>query len=424
MRARWHGPRWAVIVLVLIGVAAGLAGISLLPVVSHAAAQARVLPVTDPTALPRLQFDDLKYLGAFRLPAVEANGDSFSFGGGPLAFNPARRTLFAGTRGGKVAEITIPTPVASADIASLPFAEIVQPFADPTEGRMADVGNEAGLAGLLVYHDRLYGTGLIYYDANNTQRVSHFGRPLTLAQSGAGPMQRVGETGRSGYVAGYLALVPPEWQSRLGGVALTGQCCVPIITRTSWGPAAFVWNPAELAQATPLNATPLVYYDSEHPTLGGFEDSGPMYGGTTLVAGLAVINGTRTALFVGSNGRGPFCYGNGTADKALANTVGPDGAKYCYDPATSDKGQHAYPYDYQVWAYDLADWAEVRAGRKRPWDVKPYAVWPFELPIPEPTTRIIGVAFDPERRQLFVSQRLADRDGYAFRALIHVFRIV
>lgn len=401
--------------------AAGLLPAVTLPLVTAAAPQIKVRPITDPTNLPRIAaLADLKYAGAFRLPAVELNGDSFSAGGGPIAFNPERGTLYVGARSGRVAEVTVPEPANSADIAALPFGEIVQPFADPSGDQMKDVG-EAGLAGLLVFGNRLYGTGLIYYDANNTQTVSHFVRPLVLAAPGVGKVRRVGEKGKSGYVAGYMAAVPPEWQTRLGAPAITGQCCVPIISRTSWGPAAFAWNPGELDRGRDVDATPLLFYDSAHPTLGPFEGSGPAFGGTTLVAGVALIPGTRTALFVGSNGTGPFCYGNGTGDRSLVDTVGPDGARYCFDPSSSDKGQHAYPYHYQMWAYDLNDWAEVRAGRRDPWEVKPYAVWTFELPTPEPATRIVGVTYDPERRRLFISQRYADRDGYAYRALIHVY---
>ena len=399
-----------------------LVGALLLPAASQAASQTRVAPITDPTQLPRLRFEDLKYAGAFRLPAVEVDGDSFSAGGGPLAFNPERGTLYVASRVGKVAEISIPSPINSGDISALPFAEFVQPFADPAEGGIGDVGAEAALAGLLVFRQRLYGTGLIYYDANNTQTVSHFSRPLALKVRGAGVMQRVGEKGKSGFVAGYMAEVPPEWQTRLGGPAITGQCCVPIISRTSWGPAAFAWDPAALGQGKSVDALPLVYYDSNHPTLGPFDGSSPTFGGTTMIAGVAVIAGTRTAVFIGSNGTGPFCYGNGTSDKSLVDTTGPDGAKYCYDPSTSDKGQHAYPYHYQMWAYDLNDWAAVRAGRREPWEVKPYGVWTFELPVPEPATRIAGVTYDLQGRRLFVSQRHADRDGYAYRALIHVYQ--
>jgi hypothetical protein len=393
----------------------------IVPVVSQAEAQRpRILPITDPTRLPRLEFQDLKYAGAFRLPAGEVNDDSFSAGGGPIAFNAERRTLFVGSRRGRVAEISIPSPVNSSEIDAMPFAEYVQPFADPSEGRMSEVG-EANLAGLLVFDGRLYGTGLIYYDANNTQSISHFARPLALSAKGAGPIRRVGEKGKSGFVAGYMADVPPEWQTALGGPALTGQCCVPIISRTSWGPAAFAWNPADLDRGKDADAIPLVYYDSSHQTLGPFEGSGRAFGATTTIAGLALVAGTRSAIFVGSNGTGPLCYGNGTSDRSLHGKKGDDGATFCYDPSTSDKGQHAYPYNYQMWAYDLNDWAAVRRGKLDPWDVKPYGVWPFELPVAEPTVRIAGVAYDREGRRLFISQRQADRDGFAYRALIHVY---
>jgi len=370
-----------------------------------------------------LTIDELGYVGAFRLPAGEANGEGFSFAGGPLAFNPHGNTLFAAARSGKIAEISVPDPVNSADISALPFAKFVQPFADPTDGQMPAVGEGANLAGLLVLKQRLLGTGLIYYDANNTQDVSHFSRALTLSSKSATRFRRIGEKGRAGFVAGYLAEVPAEWQTALGGPAITGQCCIPIITRTSWGPAAFAWDPDRLLSDGDVDATPLVYYDADHRTLGQFEGSNPVFGGTTLVGGLALVGGTRTALFFGSNGTGEFCYGNGTADKALVGKRGDDGSTYCYDPSSSDKGQHAYPYRYQMWAYDLAEWAQVRAKKRKPWDVKPYAVWAFELPIKEAGTRITGVAYDPARRRIFIAQRNADQDGFAFRSLIHVYQV-
>jgi hypothetical protein len=204
---------------------------------------------------------------------------------------------------------------------------------------------------------------------------------------------------------------------------VTGQCCISIISRTSLGPAAFVFDPANVNAGKNASAEPLVFYDQQHATLGDWEGANPTYGGTTEVGGVALIGGTRTALFIGRNGLGTFCYGTGIADEARHNARQPDGDKLCFDPTTSDKGQHAYPYRYQMWAYDLAELAQVRAGRRDPWSVKPYAVWPFELPTPEKGVRVGGVAYDPARRQVFVAQMQADRDGYAFRPLIHVFRI-
>jgi hypothetical protein len=164
-------------------------------------------------------------------------------------------------------------------------------------------------------------------------------------------------------VAGWLAAVPTEWRTALQGPAITGQCCTTIISTTSFGPSAFAWDPAQLG-LMPVPVVPLLYYDVDHPTLGNWDSSNRTYGGTTQIAGVALISGTSTALFVGSNGTGPFCYGDGTDDPSLDGQDAGDGSVYCYDPTSPDKGQHAYPYNMQFWAYDLNDWASVAAGEK------------------------------------------------------------
>lgn len=384
----------------------------------------RITPVTDPTSSPRLASTDIVYIGGFRLPAEEVDGATFSFGGSPLTYNPANDSLFVGVKGSAIAEVTIPAPVNSNKVEDLPFARFLQPFRDPTEGRLRDVANEgAYVSGLLVHEGRLYGSGVIYYDANNAQEFTHFSRALKLTDASVKGMYRVGEKGKAGLVAGYMAAVPPEWQSALGGPAVTGQCCIPIVGRTSWGPAAFAWNPAELGTTATTPVAPLVYYTGEHPTLGPWEGSNETYGGAIEMGGVAIPPGRRTALFVGRNGLGPFCYGEGTADQARANQSSATGERWCYDPTSADKGQHAYPYRYQFWAYDLNDLAAVRAGKKDPWEVHPYGVWPFDVPTPQPARRIGGVGFDAARRLLYVAQMSADQDGYAYRPIIHVFRI-
>lgn len=383
----------------------------------------RARPIIVPQRLPRLEKEDLVYAGAFRLPADETETGTFSFGGAPAAYHPANDSLFIGTRSGMIAEISIPTPVKSDDVASLPFASFRQPFTDPSNGRMKEeiTGEGVSLSGLIVLDRKLIGSAVIYYDATNAQSVSHFSRPIRLNENTATKFVRVGQRGRTGFVAGYMAAVPPEWQSLLGGAFVTGQCCLPIISRTSWGPSAFVFNTAEIEAGKDATAHPLVYYDSDHPELGPWEGSNPTYGATTEVGGLALITGTRTALFVGRNGTGPFCYGSGTADRDKASPPGESGDRVCFDPLSSDKGPHAYPYRYQVWAYDLSELAEVRAGRRDPWEVKPYGVWPLDFPTTAPLVRVGGVAYDITGRRLFVAQQQADRDGYAFRPLIHVF---
>ncbi|HUQ87453.1 MAG TPA: hypothetical protein VM096_07840 [Vicinamibacterales bacterium] len=376
----------------------------------------------DPTAQPRLTADSLTYMGGFRMPNT-ANGDTFEFGGRQLTFNPYSNSLFIGSRSGRIAEVSIPGYVNSANPAAMPRANYLQAFVDPTEGHLGEVGVDgAALDGLLVYNNKLYGSASLYYDALNSQRISHYSHSLQLNVPSFSGWSSVWNASKTGMVSGFMSLIPTEWQALLGGPAATGQCCIPVVSRTSYGPAAFAFNPAQLGQGT-APAAPLLYYSSDHQTLGPWMGQNDTYGSTTFMGGMAIIAGTRTALYLGRNGLGPNCYGNGTADQSLAGTIAADGAHYCYDPASNDKGTHAYPYRYQIWAYDLKDFAAVKAGTKQPWEITPYGVWPLTLPTAEPQTRLGGVGYDPVHQLLYVSQLYADQDGYAFRPIVHVIQI-
>jgi len=177
---------------------------------------------TDPSTLPLLAAESIQYTGAFRLPAQSTNGDSFAVGGRPMAFNPARHSLFIGSRAGRVAEIAIPSLGNSADVNALPFASYLQPFADPTEGHLSQIAGEGvALDGLLIVNNRLYGTASIYYDAINSQRVSHYSHSLQLNQASFAGWSSVWDPAKTGFVSGAMAAVPAEWQSRLGGPAIT-----------------------------------------------------------------------------------------------------------------------------------------------------------------------------------------------------------
>jgi len=374
----------------------------------------------DPSTLPRLSFDDLQYLGGFRLPAEAPNNWGYSYGGQAVAYDSTTNSLFVSSQGG-VGEVSIPTPVNSSNPAEMPFAKLLQPVTDPTEGHLKDVfAGDVKMEGLLIFGNRLYGTAYIYYDAGNAQRVSHFSRARQLNQPSFSGWSQVWDTGKSGFVAGMMAHVPVEWQSKLGGPAITGQCCIPIITRTSFGPSAFAFNPSQVGQPK-VPAIPLLYYPSDHATLGEWSGSNPTYGSTTMILGAALIAGSRTALYFGRNGMGPNCYGGGTPDKNLHGTSGPEGP-LCYDPTNIHQAPHAYPYRYQIWAYDLNDFAAVKAGSKRPWNVVPYAVWPLTLPTSEATVRLGGVGYDAQRQLLYLSQMAGDNEGQAGRPLIHTFR--
>lgn len=371
-------------------------------------------------ALPLLQQASLVYAGAFRVPAKASppydNGLEYAWKG--LTFNPLRNSLYIVGHDNRqeVAEISIPQ-LRTGPVEGLAVATILQPPADSTDGRRSQISNIPGdnvkVGGLLVHGGQLVTSCYVYYDGNGTAaRASHFTGGLTLSVqtdvrgpfklSGAGP----------GFVGGYMATVPQAWQQALGGPALTGQGCIGIITRTSYGPSAFSFDPATLANGSVVH--PLVYYDDAHQTLGGYAQNNPLFGGATDLGGIAFPEKARSLLFFGRQGAGSYCYGEGVAGVA--------GPGQCHDPSDSGKGPHSYPYRYQVWAYDALQLARVRAGTLKPWEVVPYAYWPLPLPYQNNNTlvRIIGVAYDPATTRIYMAQA----SGQWPLPVLHAFTVV
>ena len=109
-------------------------------------------------------------------------------------------------------------------------------------------------------------------------------------------------------------------------------------------------------------------------------------------------------LFFGRTGFGPFCYGEAAA---CGN-----------DTSEKYKGGHAAPYGYFVWAYDAADLAAVRAGKKQPWDVVPYSTWE-PLPRDGGSEQILGVAYDGATGRIFVASQAYE----ILPPTIHIFTV-
>jgi hypothetical protein len=308
----------------------------------------------------------------------------------------------------------------------------MQNLTDITEGHLEELGPDGEamdgckVGGLLVSEGRLIGTSYVYYDAGGGARRSHFTSGLDLSQSGDfGGMYSVG-TWNPGFVAGYMAHVPPEWRTALGGPALTGLDGVPIISRSSYGPTVSAFDPARLGTADPVAATLLVGYTYEHSTLGTWGNSierNPQFNQASGAGGIVFPFGSDTLLFFGSAGLGVPCYGQGTSDASLDRTPvpGTDGqVLYVYDPVGGGKGCHAYPYGAYVRAYRAADLARAAAGTAQPWDIVPYASW--ELPLPfgrEGGKSLCGAAYDPATNRIFVSQNNAEGGSPA----IHVYKL-
>src|SRR3989344_3567658 len=386
-----------------------------------------------------LQKSNLVYQGAFKVPKGTLPGATYGLNYVDRVFTyyPAHNSLFINNHvyEQKTSEISIPQIINSNSLNNLATATLLQNPADITEGNLrniaaggADYGETTMMGGLMVYNNKLIGTSYGYYDASRKVGLSHFTSGLTLSNTGDFKgMYKVGDL-NPGFYGGYMTQIPPEWQSALGGPALTGQCCISIITRTSFGPAAFVFNPDDLGVKSPIPATPVVYYDDAHPTLGewGGGEVNLYYNKATKIKGIVFPAGSRSVLFFGTQGTGKPCYGAGTSDSNLAGQPTPSGSTYCYDPTDDSKGNHAYPYEYWVWAYDVNDLISVKNGQKNPWDIRPYAIWGYSLPFGTSGAEIQGVAYDPTTQRLFISQSNS-WDGstsmYSNAPVINVFKV-
>jgi len=393
-----------------------------------------------------LRKSDLKYLGAFRVPQGDYGSPTYSgfnYGGTALAYNPKRNSLFlAGHAWYQLtAEISIPRIVKSARLDDLKTARVLQSFVDITEGRRSDIGkggepvDTSGepLGGLMLWNGKLVGTVFGYYDAANVVELSHFTSGLDLSTTGDFEgMYKVGKVPavpNPAFVDGYMTEIPPEWKSQFGGPALTGNCCLSIISRTSLGPAASVFNPDDLGLKNPVPAKPVVGYPIGHPTLGKYGDQrgNVLYNGSMAVHGMVFPQGSRSVLFFGRRGKSTFCYGEGVADPALHNThcdpAYPE-VLCCYDPVNGAKGGHAYPYVYMVLAYDALDLLSVKRGQKKTWEIKPYGVWELHFPFANDNADILGATYDPATQRIYISEAGGDRPGCCgYLPLIHVYRV-
>lgn len=267
-------------------------------------------------------------------------------------------------------EITIPEPTLAPNDA--PRAQYVQSFADAFAGRIEQINpgdpNAKKIGGHLVWGDKLLVSAYAYYDGAGTQSKSHIIRPLDLSDVGhvVGPIGMAGASPRR--VAGSMCAVPDAWRDRLGP-ALSGIGGLAIITASSAGPCAATFDPDDMSAGAQL----LVGYPVDRSlarAYGAHESQGQndYWNLTSSSVGIAFPHSHDSVLFIGRHGMGAYCYGGGGAD-------GP-----CIDPIDSSKGGHAYPYRFQVWAYDANDLVRVRRGEVQPWEIKPYDIWTLDLP--------------------------------------------
>ena len=381
------------------------------------------LAVQAQTQAPLLQATDLQYLGAFRVPDGTFGGSTFEYGGTAPAYNAANNSLFlvGHPYQSMVAELSIPTPVNSSSLGALPTAKVLQPFSDASHGVMYTVGSSTTyVGGLLVYQNRLVGTSYLYYDGTGAQSLSHFynTNPASFASGTAQGMYKVGTVG-AGFVDGYMGLIPPEWQAALGGPVLTGQCCIPIISRSSYGPAVFAFDPASLGVTVPTPAKPLVYYPQSNP-LADYAATSTLFNGATAITGVVFPSGTRSVLFLGRQGQGPFCYGPARAtraSRARPPTVGsiptattrpttPRGPTPIRTPTRSGATMQTTSLPWRQARRPRTPSNRTQRGR-------------LNLPFASGADTVGGTAWDPATRRLYLMAKYGDD----ILPLVHVYQI-
>lgn len=361
---------------------------------------------------PRVQAANMTHIGSFTVPlGLHAGGQAnmgFEYGGTGISYNPARNSLFMVGHDWDqfVGEIGIPSLGGVATLLQMPT--------DPTGGKLGQINpgdpNSKKIGGTLPWGNGLIVSAYSYYDGTGSQMLSHFVRPTTLSSGTVTGPLRVGSLG-AGFYSGYMGVIPSEWQAAFGGPAFTGNADLGVISRTSYGPAAFAFDPSNISAS---GAQPLVYYPEAHPTLGPWSGANTYYGGADTVRGIVMPSGTSSVLFFGKHGA-TFCYGVGTSNQSQAGQPSGNGVDpYCYDPDDGSKGVHGYPYSSYVWAYDANQLAAVHAGQKNPWDVTPYAVWALS----GMGATVGGAAYDPATNRIFVSE-MTGANG----ATVHVYSL-
>ncbi len=410
------------------------------------------------SAEPLLTQADFTYVGAFKLPSGTLGSlkDTFDYTNGYVAGNvyadPARgKSLFIKgelsalqvSTTASVAQVVIPSSIKdpnSVGVAGLTTATLAQGFSDPSNGIASQIKGAAGngYGSLVVYGGKLIGTETAAYDANCAQSSSAWVSSLDFSKSSqATGGYKFSESISPRYIGGgFMTVVPSEWRTALGGPVVSGNGPASIVSCGPAGPSLHVIDGDTLvgqpAATTVISASPLVYYeDGIHSTLGLWNSNRPnqVVNGQTVpsitvtdphsrgsysfayednamrIEGVLFADGTRSVLFFGRKGMGPYCYG-----------VGSD----CGDQdSPTGKGDHSYPYTEFVWAYDVNDLIAVKQGVKQPWNVFPYAGWAFKVFGDSDGGQGVGVSWDASTRTAYMTVAFTNDAA----PLVHAFKV-
>lgn len=381
---------------------------------------------TDPLKLPRLTITDLKYAGAFRLPADHYGESELNFSEGPIEYDSKTDSIYivGHTYQQAIAVFKVPKLVKSTDLSALNMAgaptQSFAPVLDRTDGGNSEDLNRIGGLGLFYKNNvaQLVVNAYEYYDApaDNSMTTLVIRDASDLAGSVVNGFYEF--QGGAGHTSGWISPIPSQWQEALQGDYITGHSSgIPIISRCSVGPSAFSFKSSDIAHnsspSSPIPTKRLLDFSLDHPLssdLSNDSRDNHLWTHLSRVTFGVIIPGTRTYLTVGYSG------GN---NSGVCYKCSVDGGSNCGGYCAPDSSDN---YQY-YWLWDVADMVDVLGNKTNSYDPRPYDYGILETPFA--TTEVGGGSYDPESGMLYLSIQKADsgQGDYANPPVIVVYEV-
>ena len=386
-------------------------------------------PVVDPETQPLALMEDFEYEGAFIIPGDDYGESNAHYSNGTIEYNPLNHSIYlAGHNHDQaIAEFAIPELVNSTNLNDLNTAEApLQNFSNILD-RTAD-GNPQSIdriTGMKLFGDQMMVNGLEYYDADadNTHTTVMIREAFDVSSSivdGFFTMQG------AAHIAGWISPIPGEWQALLGGTHISGNASnLPIASRNSVGPTAFVFDPTLLLGSfttDEIPSTALIDFSLDnrlHDDRYNETGENDLWTVVSWAVYGFIVPDTRTYVTIGSSGGHEF----GLGYKATQDT-----GRLCPGPCSLVAADN---YNY-YWLWDVNDMLAVKNGDMQPYEIRPYAYGEFSVPFQtdvrngeEEIHYIRGASYDADTGTLYVTINQADSRGqYSNNPVIAAYKFI
>lgn len=379
-------------------------------------------------SLPRYDIGSLQYVGGFKFPSGTLGESDASYAEGQIALGSGGSTMYlvGNVNQQAIGEFKIPTLINSLSAKDFNTASVVQNFSRVLS--RPETGNPQAMdriGGMEYLNGQLVVNTYIYYDAPATATQT------TLVIKDATKLSTSAVAGYHSFsphahASGWMSPIPTEWQAALGGTYIAGNSSgVPIISRLSVGPTAFVFDPTNplLGNLSPSNISmsTLMDFSLDHAMgIGSQTFNDYMYNVSktnTLWSHLSrasygfIVPGTRTYMVVGYNGG--MTSGIGYKATQENGYVCPGACAYL-----------STDYSNYYWLFDLNDMLKVKAGQLPAYQMLPYAYGKLNLPYAQNGyNEIIGADFDSSKGLLYLSLQSGDRLDYGWNPSVVAFKL-